>query len=662
MRQSYAEPMRYDHSEMQMTVGERAVTMDGAVLLFGGPYSNLEATTAVLDQARRLGIPPERVVCTGDIVAYCADPVATLDLVRTSGIHVVMGNCDEQLASSADDCGCGFPAGSSCERLSAAWYAYADQRVTPDHRRWLATLPRSLVIGIAGVRLAVIHGALKEISRFIFASSPPLVKKRELDACGVDGIVAGHCGLPFTQVVDGRLWHNPGVVGMPANDGTPRVWYSVLTPRDGGLAITHHALTYDHLSAARRMHGARLPDGYAQALLDGIWPSCDVLPKKEIYAGGIEIDAAEVFWRKQEGMKRSRRGSPIEVRDLWPASARDNRKPLAPEKFQNSAITAKGEPRASVGLKSLDTLWFNTGTLCNITCRNCYIESSPKNDRLVYLTLDDVLPYLDEIERDKLPTREIGFTGGEPFMAPDIIRILEECLSRGFDLLVLTNAMKPMQRHKRALLDLKKRYGKQLQMRISLDHFSPDRHEEERGVDTFEPAMEGLRWLADNGFRISVAGRTMWGETQEASRMGFSTLFRERGVEIDTKSPASLVLFPEMDAELDVPEITTACWDILGKSPDDMMCATSRMVVKRKGAERPAVLACTLLAYEPQFELGSTLKEASRAVALNHPHCAKFCVLGGASCSPPGKAAPSAGAAGVETGTGAGVTLAQMGS
>jgi hypothetical protein len=88
-----------------------------------------------------------------------------------------------------------------------------------------------------------------------------------------------------------------------------------------------------------------------------------------------------------------------------------------------------------------------------------------------------------------------------------------------------------------------------------------------------------------------------------------------------------------MDATVHVPEITEACWGILGKSPDSVMCATSRMVVKRKGAERPAVVACTLLPYDPQFELGATLREAQGGVSLNHPHCAKFCVLGGAACS-----------------------------
>ncbi len=92
-------------------------------------------------------------------------------------------------------------------------------------------------------------------------------------------------------------------------------------------------------------------------------------------------------------------------------------------------------------------------------------------------------------------------------------------------------------------------------------------------------------------------------------------------------------MFPEMDAGADIAEISTGCWDILGKSPDMMMCATSRMVVKHKGAERPTVAACTLLPYDAGFDMGATLAEASRAVSLNHPHCARFCVLGGASCS-----------------------------
>lgn len=306
---------------------------------------------------------------------------------------------------------------------------------------------------------------------------------------------------------------------------------------------------------------------------------------------------------------------------------------LDPRKFRDPDITAKGERRASVALAKLETLWFNTGTLCNLTCTNCYIDSSPTNDALAYLTPGEVAAYLDEIAALGWPTREIGFTGGEPFMNPGITEMIAESLVRGFDALVLTNAMKPMQRHKAALLALKDRYGARLTLRVSADHYSPTLHEMERGSRSWAPMKEGLAWLAANGFSIAVAGRTVWKESEEKLREGYQRLFREIGLVLDAKDPSRLVLFPEMDATIDVPEITTACWGILNVHPDAMMCASSRMIVKRKGAARPAVVACTLLPYDPQFELGASLADAAGAVKLNHPHCARFCVLGGGSCS-----------------------------
>ncbi len=302
-------------------------------------------------------------------------------------------------------------------------------------------------------------------------------------------------------------------------------------------------------------------------------------------------------------------------------------------KFKNPDFTTSGEPRATVALQRLRTLWFNTGTLCNITCRNCYIESSPRNDRLVYLTRSEVIVYLDEIARERWDTQEIGFTGGEPFLNPDFLAMMADCLLRGFRVLVLTNAMRPMQRRKSKLIELNSRFGQNLTIRVSLDHFTPERHEEERGRGTFKPTLDGLIWLARAGFRVAVAGRTMWNDDPQAERAGYARLFFEHGIRIDAHDPAALVLFPEMDANADVPEISEACWGVLGKSPAEVMCASSRMVVKRKGGDRPVVLACTLVPYDQQFELGATLKEATGSVRLNHPHCAKFCVLGGGSCS-----------------------------
>jgi uncharacterized Fe-S cluster-containing radical SAM superfamily protein len=306
---------------------------------------------------------------------------------------------------------------------------------------------------------------------------------------------------------------------------------------------------------------------------------------------------------------------------------------LDPAKFQDAFVTAKGEQRAHVPLRSLETLWFNTGTLCNLTCRNCYIESSPRNDRLAYLTAAEVAAYLDEIERDGLGTRLVGFTGGEPFMNPGLPAMLDDVLSRGFRAMVLTNAMKPMHKMKPALLGLLARHGHKLTIRVSVDHYGKKLHEEERGARSWKPTIDGLKWLGDAGFDVHVAGRHFSTETDGEVRAGYARLFAELGIPIDAGDPAALVLFPEMDPTVDVPEITTACWGILKKSPDSVMCATARMVVKRKGAERPAVVACTLLPYDPQFELGRTLAESSGAVRLNHPHCAKFCVLGGGACS-----------------------------
>jgi uncharacterized Fe-S cluster-containing radical SAM superfamily protein len=306
---------------------------------------------------------------------------------------------------------------------------------------------------------------------------------------------------------------------------------------------------------------------------------------------------------------------------------------LDPAKFQDSLLTAKGEERAHVALKALDTLWFNTGTLCNLTCANCYIESSPRNDRLAYLSAAEVRSYLDEIERDGHGTRLIGFTGGEPFMNRDLPAMLEDVLSRGLQAMVLTNAMKPMQRMKPKLLDLLAHHGKRLTIRVSVDHYGKTLHEKERGLRSWKPTIDGLVWLAQAGFEVHVAGRRFSDESEGEVRAGYARLFAELDIAIDAQSPVSLVLFPEMDAHVDVPEITTACWGILKKSPDSVMCASARMVVKRKGALSPAVVACTLLPYDPQFELGQTLGESVGAVRLNHPHCAKFCVLGGAACS-----------------------------
>lgn len=316
-----------------------------------------------------------------------------------------------------------------------------------------------------------------------------------------------------------------------------------------------------------------------------------------------------------------------------PSDQAVQRRPLDPTKFQDPRLTAKGQERAVVALTHLRTVWFNTGSLCNLNCRGCYMESGPTNDRLLFITAAEVTAYLDEIAAEGLPVEEIGFTGGEPFMNKEILPILETSLARGFRVLVLTNGMQPLWFRREAVKALAERFPEKLTLRVSLDHYNRDKHETTRGAGSWDKVLETVKWLAEQGLPLAVAARTCWGETEEGLRRGYADLFAHLSIPVDAFAPERLVLFPEMDAGQDVSEVSVHCWDIVGVAPESMMCATSRMVIKRKGADRPVVVPCTLLPYDTQFELGPDLAGSAQAVPLNHPHCARFCVLGGGACS-----------------------------
>lgn len=265
--------------------------IDAPVLICGGAYSNLEALTALFEESDSLGFDSNRIIHTGDVVAYCADPAATSHLLRERGVHCIQGNMEESLGIGMSDCGCGFEEGSPCEQLSAAWFSYVDRETDDDLRRWMGHMPCQLTFSMSDMRARVVHGGVREINAFIFTSTPDEAISAEFSACDADIIIGGHCGLPFTrgplacgmdaERIAPRIWHNPGPLGMPANDGTPRVWYSIITPENGAVRFEHHALDYDHESAHRKMIEAGLPEGYAQALITGLWPNLDILPAAE---------------------------------------------------------------------------------------------------------------------------------------------------------------------------------------------------------------------------------------------------------------------------------------------------------------------------------------------------------------------------------------------
>lgn len=255
--------------------------LSGPVLVFGGPYSNLAATEAMRRRAEELNIPAQRVICSGDLIAYCAEPQETLQLIRDWGIAVVMGNCEESLGWSAPDCGCGFETGMTCSLLSVEWYQYASRKVEDLERAWMRTLPRSVSFSLAGCRIKVVHGGVQQINRFIFPSTAETVKREELDLAGSDILIGGHSGLPWGQQIDNRAWLNSGVIGLPANDGTQDGWYLVLTPEEDHIHCSWQRLSYPAVESHDAMRAAGLKSGYAETLLSGLWPSMDVLPVVE---------------------------------------------------------------------------------------------------------------------------------------------------------------------------------------------------------------------------------------------------------------------------------------------------------------------------------------------------------------------------------------------
>ena len=265
--------------------------LENPLLIFGGCYSNLQATQALQNWAKENDFLPEQCICTGDIVAYCGNPFETVELIRDWGVHCIQGNVEQSLATKADDCGCGFEDGTVCDILSRGWYPFADNAIKQDQRIWFKQLPEHLQLIVAEKSIRVVHGAVSDVSRFMFNSQDDsdFLDEFSLLETETDIIISGHSGLPFTKTIIDKQWHNSGALGMPANDGTQDVWFSVLTAVDNKIKFTHHRLEYDFNSAKQNMLKNNLTQGYHEAIKTGLWPSMDVLPEYEKLQQGKKL-------------------------------------------------------------------------------------------------------------------------------------------------------------------------------------------------------------------------------------------------------------------------------------------------------------------------------------------------------------------------------------
>ena len=265
--------------------------LSGKILVFGGPYSNFQATEAIKNIAEDEAIPKSNVICTGDLVAYCGKPEETVDLIRAWGIHVVMGNCEESLGFSMDDCGCGFEEDSKCSTLSVRWYNYARTRVSDRNKNWMSKLPREISFTLGDKSFHVIHGGVENISQFVFDSTDIELKHQQIARAETDVMIGGHCGIPFGQSINDAYWLNAGVIGMPANDGSNNGWYMTLEEtQDNSVDADWHTLEFDFQASARDMRNQAMGPEYHDALLSGLWPSMDVLPDQEKAMQGRKIE------------------------------------------------------------------------------------------------------------------------------------------------------------------------------------------------------------------------------------------------------------------------------------------------------------------------------------------------------------------------------------
>ena len=264
-------------------------TKAGKLLLFGGVYSNLQALEKLIQIADEAGIPPENCISTGDLTGYCAQPEETLQLFKKWGAVSIAGNVELQLANDSEDCGCDFKSGSRCDDFSKMWFPYTKGRLSKESLDSMKNIPEYISFDYGNKKVTVVHGNYGNTSEFIFKSNATESKERCFKETKSDIIIAGHCGLPFHQTIKEKVWLNPGVIGMPANDGTPRVWYMMLYIVNGEVIYTHHSFEYDAETAQKLMYKNHLPEAYGDTLTSGIWDNMEILPELEKMGQGIPI-------------------------------------------------------------------------------------------------------------------------------------------------------------------------------------------------------------------------------------------------------------------------------------------------------------------------------------------------------------------------------------
>jgi predicted phosphodiesterase len=432
------------------------------IAVCGGPYANPHALAAMLEDARARGA--ERIFCLGDLGGFGADCDAIWPLLTVHGVECIAGNYDIAIGRGDPDCGCGYSDPRDNE-FAQLIYDYTLANTSDPFAAWMRELPAELRETIGGVDVHMVHGSPLAVNDFMWESLPEEELRQRTRASGAGVLLCTHTGIPWQRRVGDTLVVNVGAVGRPANDGSTDTWYALLELDNGTATARLVPVSYDHRAQAASMRRAELPEPFVETIETGWWTTClEIVPAAERSRGryqlyrdamptGFGIDAGHVSW-------------------AGPVSEADGDRPVVP--LFGSALFP---PR----------LWIYSNFHCNLACSYCAVASSPTARRRS-IGLDRFRALVDEALAEGF--EELYVTGGEPFVEPHIVDMLEYASDR-LPTVVLTNAMLFSGGRRRAELErLAGRDG--LVLQTSLDGARAETHDRFRGAGSWAKAMAGI--------------------------------------------------------------------------------------------------------------------------------------------------------------------------
>jgi putative phosphoesterase len=236
------------------------------VTIFGDIHGNLPALEAVLADMDARGLSP--LYCLGDLVGYGTFPNEVIETIRERNIPTLMGNYDQGVGNSSDDCGCAYTS-KVAEELGKRSIAWSNQNTTDENKSYLRQLTGQIPLELDGLRVQLVHGSPRKINEYLFENRPDASLERLLDMAQADVLVCGHTHFPYHRILpSGRHVVNAGSVGKP-KDGDPQACYVVLEANGRDLTVTFRRVPYDVERAATAIETSDMPNEYAEMLRTG---------------------------------------------------------------------------------------------------------------------------------------------------------------------------------------------------------------------------------------------------------------------------------------------------------------------------------------------------------------------------------------------------------